>query len=66
MGNDHIHDFTEEDVIALDADSFAELGNVLGGARQSGADVVLSFQSGTITLHNKQVTSLSTEDFAVV
>ncbi|WP_181832449.1 calcium-binding protein [Bosea caraganae] len=64
-GDDVIHDFADEDVIALDAAAYGQLDAVLANAVQSGANLLLDFGNGaTITIANASRDSITTDDFA--
>lgn len=64
-GNDRITDFTDGvDRIELDGFTARALTQILNGARQVGADVVLSLPSnGSITLADMQLSQLDRTDF---
>ncbi|RDJ27004.1 calcium-binding protein [Bosea caraganae] len=64
-GSDVVHDFTDEDVIDLDAGAYAQLDAVLANAVQSGNNLLLDFGNGsTITIVNASRDTITTDDFA--
>ncbi len=50
-------------MIALDAAAYAQLDQVLADAVQNGADAVLAFDGGAITLANTNLANITHDDF---
>jgi Ca2+-binding RTX toxin-like protein len=63
-GDDAIIDFADgHDAIQLDAPAYAQLDQALENAVQNGADAVLAFDGGTITLANTNIANITHDDF---
>jgi hypothetical protein len=63
-GDDAIIDFADDhDAIQLDAAAYAQLDQALENAVQNGADAVLTFDGGIITLANTNIANITHDDF---